>query len=66
MIKLNRLINLKERDINNELVMKQFRVQHPEALLEKFRKLKNNTERNGIQVNLTNSGLRDLKKKLKI
>ena len=57
--KLNRLIHLKERDIYNELVRKHFLVQNLVALLEKFWKLKNNAERNGIQVTLTNSGLRD-------
>ena len=34
--KLNRLIHLKERDINNELVRKHFLVQNLVALLEKF------------------------------
>ena len=38
--RFNRLINLKERDINNELVRKHFLVQNLEALLEKFRILK--------------------------
>ena len=57
--KLNRLIHLKETDIYNELVRKHFLVQNLVVLLEKFWKLKNNAERNGIQVTLTNSGLRD-------
>ena len=34
--KLNRLINPKNRDINDELVIKHFPVQHLGALLEKF------------------------------
>ena len=62
--KLNRLIHLKERDINNELVRKHFFVQNLVALLEKFWKLKNNSERNGIQATLTNSGLRDLREEI--
>ena len=36
-------------------------VQNLGALLEKFKKLKNNSEKNKIQVLLTNNGLRDLK-----
>ena len=58
--KLDRLISLKERDINDELVRKHFLVQNLGALLKKLRKLKN-TEKNRIQVNLVRSGLRDLK-----
>ena len=36
--KLERLIDLKERDINNELVRKHFLVQDLGALLEKLKK----------------------------
>ena len=46
--KLNRLIHLKNRDINDELVRKHFLVQNLGALLEKFKKLKNNTKKNKI------------------
>ena len=35
-----------------------------QALLEKLKKSKNNLERNKIQVNLINNGLRDLKKEI--
>ena len=59
--KLNGLINLKKRDTNDELVRKHFLVQDLEALLEKFKKLKNNPKKNKIQTSLINSGLRDLK-----
>ena len=62
--KLERLINIKERDINEELVRKHFLVQDLGALLEKFNKLKNNAKRNKIQVGLINSGLRDLKEEI--
>ena len=62
--KLNRLINLKSRDTNDELVMKHFLVQHLGALLKKFKKLKNNAEKNKIQTDLINSGLRDLKEEI--
>ena len=61
--KLERLINLKNRDINDDLVRKHFLVQDLGGLLEKFKKLKNNAEKNKIQANLMNSGLRDLKKR---
>ena len=39
--KFGRLINLKERDISDELVRKHFLVQYLGALLEKMKKLKN-------------------------
>ena len=60
--KLERLIDLKSRGINNELVRKHFQVQDLGALLKKLKKSKNNLQRNKIQIDLINSGLRDLKK----
>ena len=54
---LKRLIGLKNRDINDELVRKNFRIQN----LEKLKNSKNNTEKNNTQINLIKSGLRDLK-----
>ena len=62
--KLGRLINLKEREINDELVRKYFLVQYLGALLEKLKKSKKNLERNEIQVNLIKSALRNLKKEI--
>ena len=59
-----RLINLKERDISDELVRKHFLVQDLGALLQKTKKLKKNPDKNKIQVNLINSGLRNLKEKI--
>ena len=59
--KLNRPINLKERDINDKLVRKHFQVQNLGALLEKLKKSKNNAERNDIQVRSIKNGLRDFK-----
>ena len=50
--RLERLIDLKNRGINDELVGKYFQVQDLAALLEKLKKSKNNTERNDIQVKL--------------
>ena len=46
--KLERLINLENRDINDELVRKRFLVQSLGTLLEKFKKLKSNAEKNKI------------------
>ena len=64
--KLQRLIDLKNRDINNELVRKHFLVQDLGALLLKLKKSKNNEKRNKIQVGLINNGFRDLKEKIEI
>ena len=43
------------------LIRKHFLVQDLGELLEKLRKSKNNPGKNNIQINLINSGLRDLK-----
>ena len=61
--RFERLTDLKERDISDELVRKHFLVQNLGALLEKSKKLRNNPRKNEIQVNLINNGLRDLKAK---
>ena len=58
---LERLFNLKNRGIINEFVRKHFQIQFLVSLLEKLKRSKNNAERNKIQVNFNNSGLRDLK-----
>ena len=42
---LDRLISLKERDINDELVRKNFLVQNLGALLENLRKLRNTEQK---------------------
>ena len=57
--RLKRLIDLKNRDPNDELVRKNFNVQDLISLLEKLKNSKNNTERNDIQANLIKSGLRE-------
>ena len=62
--KLKRLINTKERDINDELVGKIFLVQDLRVLPEKLKKSKNDAVKNKIQVGLINSGLRDLKEEI--
>ena len=41
-----------------------FQVQDLKVLLEKLKKSKNNKKRNRTQVNLINSGLRDLKEEI--
>ena len=61
--RFERLTDLKERDISDELVRKHFLVQNLGALLKKSKKLRNNPRKNEIQVNLINNGLRDLKAK---
>ena len=61
--KFERLIDFKKRDISDELVRNNFLVQDLGALLEKLKKLKNNPEKK-IQVNLINTGLRDLKEEI--
>ena len=62
--KLERLIDFKKRDISDELVRMHFLVQDLGVLLKKTKKLKNNPDKNRIQVNLINSGLKDLKKEI--
>ena len=59
-----RLIYLKERDISDELVRKHFLVQDLGDLLEKLKELKNNPEKNKIQVDLINNRLNDLKEEI--
>ena len=63
--KLNRLIDTKTRNINDELLRKYFLVQDHGSLLEKLLRLRNNPERNKIQVDLINSGLKNLKKEIR-
>ena len=62
--KLERLISLKKRGINNELVKKHFLVQDLGTLLKNLRIRSKNTERNKIQINIVKNGLRDLKEKI--
>ena len=57
--KINRLIDARTRDTNDELVRKYVLVQDLGNLLGKLQK--NNSERNKIQIGLINSGLKDLK-----
>ena len=63
--KLNRLIDTKTRNINDELLRKYLLVQDHGSLLEKLLRLRNNPERNKIQVDLINSGLKNLKKEIR-
>ena len=53
-----------EKDINNKIFKKYFKVQRPTDMLV-FLNKKNDTEGKNQLVNLINSGLKDLKKKLK-
>ena len=52
---------ISKSETNDELIRKHFLVQDLGELLEKLRKSKNNPGKNNIQINLINSGLRDLK-----
>ena len=54
-------IGVKERKINREPVKKYFFNDDLRNLLKNFKKSKNNLKRNNIQVDLINSGLKDLK-----
>ena len=58
--RLPRLIRLKHRNIN-EFARRNFLVQDLGELLEKLKRLENNSERNKIQVSIINKRLRDLK-----
>ena len=63
--KLDRLISLKERGINDEVVGKHFLVQNLRRLLGKLRELKNTKNPNRIQIAFCRSELRDLKEEIK-
>ena len=60
-----RLIYLKNSDINDELVKRYFLIPNLRDLLEKMKELKNNPEKNRIQVDLIKTGLSNLKKEIK-
>ena len=60
-----RLISLKKRHINDELVSRHFLTNDLKNLLEKIEKLKSNSKENKIMENLINSGLNDLKNEIK-
>ena len=53
-----------EKDINDEIFKKYFKVQRPSDMLV-FLNQKNDTEGKNQLVNLINSGLKDLKKEIK-
>ena len=62
--KLMRKIGVKERKINRELVKKYFFDNDLGNLLKNFKKSKNNLKRNKIQVDMINSGLKDVKEEI--
>ena len=62
--RLPRLIRLKHRNIN-ELARRNFLVQDLGELLEKLKRLENNSARNKIQVSVINKGLKDFKEEIK-
>ena len=59
-----RKIYVKESKINRELVKKYFFNNYLGNVLKIFEKSKNNLKRNNIQVNMINSGLKDLKEEI--
>ena len=59
-----RKIGFKERNINIELIKKYFFVTNLGDVLKNFKKSKNNLKRSKTQVDLINSGLKDLKKEI--
>ena len=56
--KLDRLISLKERNINDDLIRKHFQVQNLSTLFKTFFKSRNQKRNNNL-TNLIKSGLRD-------
>ena len=63
--KLMRKIGVKERKIDRELVKKYFFAHDLRHVLENFKNSKNNSKINNIQVNMINSGLKDLKEEIR-
>ena len=59
-----RKIGFKERNINIELIKKYFFVNNLGDVLKNFKKSKNYLKRSKTQVDLINSGLKDLKKEI--
>ena len=62
--KFMRTIGVKERKINREPVKKYFFNDDLRSLLKNLKKSKNNLKRNNIQVDLIDSGLKDLKEQI--
>ena len=62
--KFNEWVNKQETNINKELFKNNFSFQTPSALLKELYKT-NNKEKNNKVVNVINSGLKDLKEKIK-
>ena len=62
--KFMRTIGVKERKINREPVKKYFFNDDLRNLLKNLKKSKNNLKRNNIQVDLIDSGLKDLKEQI--
>ena len=62
--KFNEWVNKQETNINNELFKNNFSFQTPSALLKELYKT-NDKEKNRLLVSVINSGLKDLKEKIK-
>ena len=62
--KLDRLIALRKRDINDDLVRKHVQAYRLNDMLKNLKESKTNSEINKIQVDMIKSRLRDLKEKI--
>ena len=62
--KFNEWVNKQETNINKELFKNHFSFQTPSALLKELYKT-NDKEKNRLLVSVINSGLKDLKEKIK-
>ena len=62
-IKFNEWINEKEKDINSELLQEHFRYQRPSDMLQDLYRI-NDKKKNNEPVNLTKSGLSNLKNEI--
>ena len=63
-IPLKKLLFKRKREINNELIYKNFQCQDLEVMLDDLKKTKN-TYNNGVNVSLIRSGLRDWRSEIK-
>ena len=61
---VDRLIDLKKKDITDKLVKKHFQVNSPNNMQKKLKGSKTNLEKNRIQVSMIKSRLKDLEEEI--
>ena len=61
---VDRLIDLKKKDITDKLVKKHFQVNSPNDMQKKLKGSKTNLEKNRIQVSMIKSRLKDLEEEI--